>query len=283
LYRRALRLCLWGLPIYHDEVAANLIGLATISQANYCFPEAIRLATKALRKAQVAEDSRHVLAGERLIAAALKSLGRYDAADAHLSATLLLCDEPGVTLERARLLLLQGWLQYERATLQRELPLAAKSTFQEALQAAQRMHDLYSILEAKTSLGWCALADGNTAEAVNWFNRLKAALPGERHPELQAGIELGLAAVVHQRGQLETAGPLYEEVISLCRRHDIRWWHCKAMVGLGAVHWHLGRHEPAGKVWEQALQVARQFSQVKQSFIEISIKACQANMCVTPR
>jgi tetratricopeptide (TPR) repeat protein len=156
-YRQAWRLCHWGLPIYHDEAAANLIGLATIAQASYRFPEAIRLATRALRKARLAGDIHHILAGERLIAAASKSLGRYDEADLHLSAALFLCGKSEVLLERARLLLLRGWLQYERAVLQNELPLTARPAFQEAMQAAQDIHDLYCILEAQMSLGWCAL------------------------------------------------------------------------------------------------------------------------------
>jgi tetratricopeptide (TPR) repeat protein len=283
LYRQALRLCRWGLPLYHDEAAANLIGLATIAQANYRFPETIRLATRALRKARLAGDIHHILAGERLIAAASKSLGRYDEADLHLSAALFLCGKSEVLIERARLLLLRGWLQYERAVLEKELPLAARPAFQEAMQTAQNIHELYCILEAKMSLGWCALAEGDTAKADNLFRSLREALPRRRHPELQAGIDLGLAAVVYQSGRLEAARRLYEEVISFCRQHDIRWWLCKAMVGLGAVHWHLGSRVQAESFWKQALQVASGFAQVKQLFIETTITACQASVRATPR
>jgi tetratricopeptide (TPR) repeat protein len=282
-YRQGLRLCLWGLPVYHDEAAANLIGLATISQARYLPARIKRLASRALREARLANDGRHVIAAKRLIAVASAYLGRYDEAELYIQDGTALCEEFDAPLEKVRLLLFQGWLQYNRATLREELPTAAKVYFEEALHAAQCIHHLYGVVEAKLGLGVCALAEGATGEAGKSYEAITKALPEAGYPELQAGIKLGLAAVTHQRGELEAAGRFYEEVISFCNQHDIRMAKCKAMIGLGAVHWHLDRSEEAEKMWQRALQSAPQISEVARPLVEISIKLCRADSRVTPR
>lgn len=282
-YRQALRLCFLGLPVYHDEAAANMIGLASVSQSRYRFSKTIRFATKALQEAKKSGDIHHIIASERLIGAACKSLGRYTEAEFHLQAATLLCEKFKVHLEKARLLLLIGWLQYDQAILKRELPTETKKYFQEALVQAERVHEMYCLIEAKIALGRCALLEKATSEALSWLKPLKEALPPGRHPELQVGVELGLAGVIHQQGNLEAAEKLYREVISFCGRHNISVSKCRAMIGLGATYWHTGRSAEAEVVWEQALQFALRISQAKRSLAQISIEFCRVDSMATPR
>jgi tetratricopeptide (TPR) repeat protein len=283
LYRRALWLCRWGRPVYHDEAAANLIGLATISKARYRFAEAIRYANRALQEARKAGDVRHVIASERLLGANCKSLGRYEEAGSHLKTAISLSDQFGISIEKASLLLLLGWLEFERAMFRKELPSVAKSHFLEARDIAQHVHDYYYELEAKMSLGWCALAEGAPIEAESWFQPLKQAVPEGRHPELRGEIELGLATTAHQQGNLEKAEKLYKQVISFCELYNLLWGNCLALVGLGAIYWHLGEKSKAQTLWKRALMIAARFPQVKRHLIEIDIESSRVSPLAGPR
>jgi len=282
LYRKALRLCLWGIPAYHDEAAANQIGLGTVSLANYFFLNTIRFTNGAIREAKKAGDIRHVIAGKRLMGTAYKYLGRYAEAKLHIHEAIFLCDKFEIHLEKGRLLLLWAWLQYDVATLKKEFPVEAKECFQKAMEDSQRVHNMYCLLEAMMGLGWCALAEKATSEAENWFELLKKFLVTQRHPELRAGVEIGLAALFHQQGDLQAAEELYMDSISLCSREGVLSWNCKATVGLGAVYWHLAKLEKAETTWKQSLQLANRISLAKRSLTEISIELCRSDLHQTP-
>ena len=73
-------MCTWGVPVYRDEAAANRIALATIAFGDYSWREVLSLAGRARKEAKSVGDVRHVIAAERLIAAALDDLARYDEA-----------------------------------------------------------------------------------------------------------------------------------------------------------------------------------------------------------
>lgn len=280
-YRNALRLCRWGIPIYHDELAANLIGLSTVAHVTYRFTDAMRFATWARREAEQAEDYSHIISAERLLGATCKTIGRYEEADMHFQTALSLCDKYRVYTEKARLFLLIGCLKYDYCTLNKKLPVEAEYFFDEAMTLAQHLNDFYHLTEAKLNLGACALAKG--ADASSWFEPLKTSLPREVHSELQIKLELGLAGVVYQQGDLETAGNLFQEIISSSRKHDLRHGLRIALVGLGAVHWHSDRAEEAEKYWQQAIKVANEVSDARRILTEISIQLCKNSPGVTPR
>jgi tetratricopeptide (TPR) repeat protein len=280
-YRKALRRCQRGYPIYHDEAAANLIGLATLAHVVDRFLETLRFATLARREAERAGDLRHLVAAERLLGAAYKSLGGYQEANSHLQAAAGLSIH--VPLEKPRILLLQGWLQYDWATLAKQAPDQAIPLFEEALNAAQKVGDFYCLSEARLSLGWCALASLTPNEAARWFSSLKETLPLDRHLELYAMLRLGLAEVAHLRGELDGAGELYKEVERFCRSKAVSIWHWRALIGLGAICWHAGRPAEGEKYWEEALDVAGQISDGKIALAKASIELCRGDPNVPPR
>jgi tetratricopeptide (TPR) repeat protein len=282
-YQEALKFCLEGEEVHHDEAAANLIGLATVSNERYQFLEAIRSAKEALEHAKLVNDMRHEAAAQRLIGTAFKHLGRYDEADAALRSALQVCEASDAELEKARVLNVMAYLQYDMALLRHQLPTHARTYFTDAMEASKHVSDLYCLLDAKVGLGGCALAMGATAEATSWFHQIRDALPQGQHSELLVAVRLGLAGVLHQNGMLEEAAQRYQETIAFCEQIDVRRGLTRAWVGLGAAQWHLGMHEQAQACWNQALQAAERISSASRHLTQVSIDSCKADCRVTPR
>jgi len=276
-YRKALQLCRWRAPVYRDEAAANLIGLGTLAQIRGRFRKTIRLASRAIREAGRAEDARHVIAGERLMGAAYKVLGKRAEAEAHIQTGIEMSQACGAHLERVRLLLFYGYLLYDRAALENFAPLDAREIFREALAQAERVQQSYCIFEAKISLGWCALAMGATDEAAQWFDPLTEALPGGRHADLHAGLDLGLAGVAHQREEWDKARSLYAMVLNSHREEFSNSSWSRAYVGLGAIEWHTGHRTEAESAWKQALRLAGKVSPARKELAAQSIRICKAD------
>jgi len=272
-------LCRWGFPVYHDEAAANLVGLATISHTKYDFHGTMRLAARAVREAENAGDVQHVIAGERLMGSACKILGRYSEAESHLKCAIERSESCDAHRETARLLLVYAHLLYDLATLQEDVPTRAKRFFEDALAEAECIHDLYSTLEAKIGLGLCALGAGYTQDAENYVAGLEASVQETEHPELHAQLRFLSAAVAHQRGQLASARLLYESIFESSDRSSA----CKAHIGLGAIDWHSGRREQAEIHWKEALRLARLLSEARQELARHAIRLCQANPHTSPR
>jgi tetratricopeptide (TPR) repeat protein len=217
-YRQALRLCRWSWPVHHDEAAANRVALATIALKTYRWNDILRLASRALREAWSAHDFRHIIAAERLIATALDELGKYEEVESRLQAALELCDRFGAEMKKAQVLATWGWFDYGQAIIN-ETPLTeATGRFREALETAQHVHDLFSGLDARLGLGWCALRHGATEEATRWCEEISSMLPLGRYAELSVGARLGLAGVAHQQEDLEQAESQYQEVIALSEK-----------------------------------------------------------------
>jgi tetratricopeptide (TPR) repeat protein len=282
-YRRALRLCLCGLPVHRDEAAANRIALATIACQEYRWSDAVRLARRAFREAESSADFRHAVAAQRLIGYALDYLGRYEEAETTLRAALERSRREGADVETVRLLVLIGCFHYGQATLRPGPYAEAIACLQRALAEAERSHSFYPLLDAKLRLGWCALAEGRTDDAVTWFGAITPALPAEAHRELSVGARLGLAAGAHQRGSLEEAGQQYETVVGLAEQNDFVGYEASALVGLGTVQWHLGRRPGAEATWRDARRLAKLHSPRTQQFTEVNLRACVSAPNVPPR
>ena len=282
-YRRALRLCTWGVPIYHDEASGNRLALAALAARPYRWAEVARLARRARREAWAAGAVEYALAAERHLAFALEELGKFEEAQDLLDRGLEASDREGARVERARLLIIKGGHCYAQATLQGEGAAEAAGVLRRALDEAQELHDLYSVLDAKLCLGWCALAEGQTEEAQRYFGDVEAALPRGIHIELEVGVLAGLAATTHQRGDLEAAVGQYNEVIAAA--HPIRGWgyEDRALVGLGAISWHAGNRDEAERYWERARDCAARHSPREQQLVAASIRRCRAAPGIVPR
>jgi tetratricopeptide (TPR) repeat protein len=282
-YARALLLCRCGMPVHWDEAAANLIGLSTVAYSRYRFQRAYRFARRAMKAARHAGDVRHEIAGHRLTAAAGKILGRYEEAEAHILTALDLSKISEERIEWVRLLLLHGHLRYDVAILEEQPPKAARPLFQDALEEAQRLADLYSTLEAKIGLGLCSLAVGASREAIGWYEEVRDTLPTDMHPDLHAEVAVGFAAAAHQEGEMELAASLYEKILSANERYVHRSSTCKALVGLGAIQWHSSRRLDAQITWKKATRVAHSVAPNRRRLAEAAIRLCRTGRLVTPR
>ena len=270
-YSKALRLCRYGIPVYRDEIAANLIGLATVCLSKYEYPKSLQLATEATREAQRSGNISHLIAGKRLIGTACKALGQYEEAESHLQAALGLTRLYEAPLEVARLLLVLGWLHHDLVLLKGGVLDQAKGYFVGALGEAEWVWDMFCVVEAKMSLGFCALAEKATEVALDWFEPLGDALPAGRHEDVLARIELGMACVAHQQGDLGVAEKRYGELAEWCGKLDIRSAF-RAHVGLGSIYWHSGEGEKAEDAWNEALRIAGSICEGRRVFAQRSIE-----------
>jgi len=282
-YQRALLFCHAGLPVYNDEAAANLVGLATLAFEQYQFVKTLKLVTSGIKKAKKSHDIHHIIAGLRLTGATYKSLGKYHLAKTNLSDAYDLCDRYNIQREKNRINMLMGWLDIDISTLNTGLPKEARSHFEEALNGAQGIYDHYIISEAELSLGWLSLIENNQGAAKEFFDEAKSNLLSDEHLELKAGVGSGLAAYAHNLGDFNNAEVLYLESAEFCERNNIGLWHYRSLIGLGAVHWHRGEIQKSELIWEQALKTAHGISSGRLKLAGNSINLCKTDPLKTPR
>ena len=282
-YRRALRLCRMSFAPYHDEAAANLVGLAVVEQENCRFRAAQRYAQHAIAEAIRAHDAAHHVAALRVQALARRGMGEYDAADAALGMAMAMSIASGVAAERPRLLLIQGWLEYDRATLAGQGVENSTGTFHRALDEAVQLANRFCIMEAKLSLAWCALAEGNADLGEEWLKQLRVLLPPGRHLGLWAGHTVAAAAVLHVRLRLEEARDAYRKALPVCRENRSISWGIRARVGLGATLWYLGETDQAQEAWSDGLKMASEASASIERVARQAITLSRRNAAHGPR
>ncbi|MBP8304021.1 MAG: tetratricopeptide repeat protein, partial [Phycisphaerae bacterium] len=287
-YRRALRLCMLGVPIYHDEVAANEVALATVALANVVLPgfrwsKVVRLARHAHREACSASNVPHALAAQRLLAIAFEHLGKYDASRAVCLSALEASHQAGADIERARLSSQAGYFFYRQAALHGQTYTQAREYSNQAVRIAEQIHHLYTMLDATLCLGGCALAEGQTEEAIKCFERVSSSLPPGRHRELLTAARLGLAAAAHQKGDTENARKGYQQAIALATEaRGLPGLRMRSLIGLGAICWHDGDHREAEVFWQQARRCARRYSLLQQQMFNMNLRRCRMARNVPP-
>jgi len=274
-YRKALRLCLRGWPVFLDEASANLIGMSTILSAQYRFEETTRLAYRAIRFARRSMDIKHLIASQRLVGSSLRHQGYLDKADRYYHDAFLLADSLNFHLEKSRLLLNIGCLEHEKALKKNMFSDLPEKYLQDALNEARVINDFYCLNEAQILLGWQALCKKETDKAYAWLWPLREILMPEVHSELTAGLRIGLAAVAHQKGDIINAEKLYGDAVDFCKDHDVRGWQSKAHIGLGAILWHSAKQDRGRREWQAALKIASSISVAKKQLVEISIEFCK--------
>ena len=275
-YWKAWMLCMLNPSKLRDEIAANLVGLSTVAHAEFRYVRSLWLGRLALCCAKWANDQPHIVAAYRLRATACLYLGRYVQCAQLLTLAVSLTHQWKLPLERARLKLVHGWLALIQDRLRAETPRrGCFRFFQEALQDAQSTSDLYATLEAKLSLGWCELALGDPTAADSGFQEVLDALPEGAFHRLLAGTKIGMAAVRHREGDLAGARAEYEAAALTCKASRIITWEWRALVGLGAVRWHLGERALAAENWRDAVAIAGKISRAYRTLAKRCILDCQ--------
>lgn len=189
-YRRALWLAIYGSPSYRDEAAGNLLGLATLSIGQ----QAIRYGLRALDYARSANDTRHLVSGGRIVAAAYKRVGQFGRAFDQLEQALRIATAHGIHLERSRAIAELASVKYWSESLDGH-PSNAEQTYREALESAEAIEDHYGVLRARLGLGFCALQRSATEDAEAWFGKGRSQLDRGLHPEMRRCTPLSLKGV----------------------------------------------------------------------------------------
>jgi len=282
-YRRALRICQLGMPIYRDEVAANLTALATIAFREYRWQDCLQLANRALRAANASGDHRHAIAAQRLIGIALEDLERYDEAQDVLEKALEASRQLGAGVEITRILASLGSFAFGQATLRGQQPGEAGICFTQAIEAGRLVHNLYCINDATLRLGWTLLCCGETAPAVRCFEQVLSAVPQNAHAEMRVGAQIGLTAAEHQQGHLPDTMTRYRHGRKLAEQANCRGWAATALIGEGAILWHTGNQQAAQTCWDNARHHAQRNSPRAMHLVDASIALCQKSITIVPR
>jgi tetratricopeptide (TPR) repeat protein len=237
-YREALLLCNYTDPVYHDEAAANLVGLATIEFREHKYKKAARLSERALKRATTCDDLRHMIAAHSLMASVCKECGQWTNAENHLFTASILANSAGLKGEIASLSLIQGWMDYSRAILEKFESAQASTHFQAALGAAQEARQMARVSEARLGLAWCAFAMNNLKEAQFWIDQLLAFQFDERSRWHTTMNMLGQAICLHQEQKFKQALEKYLIVINYARLHhevacEADAWVCSAPLKVG--------------------------------------------------
>ena len=277
-YRRALLLCVLGVPLLGDEAAANLIGLGAVAIGQCRNSTARLLAVSAAGVTTGARQASHHRAAMRLAAAACIPLGRYDECRRWLRRAGALA--PPTDIEGTRAWVLQGRLDFSEARLAGRRPDAAAIAFEGARQSAVRMHDLYSQIEAELGMAWCALAR-DAGGAGNWIGEAAGHLTEGSNFELWGWHRFLSAAREHQAGS-QDAYAAYASTEEFCRQHRIPGWQARALVGQGAIRWHEGDTAAADSLWDAARRTARTGGKGLVALIERDIELCRQSPTAIP-
>jgi tetratricopeptide (TPR) repeat protein len=200
-----------------------------------------------------------------------------------LEEALVASRQPEAGAEEARMLTSLGWYWYGRDQLRGELATEAEAHFRQAVEAAERLGNLYCLLAGKLGLGWCAVVAGRAQEAVDWFDQVSAGAPRDAHQELPVAAGVGRAAARHRIGDLAGAAQGYGAMIPRAEEGDFRRWAARALVGLGATQWHSGERQEAEAAWRRARTHARNASPQAEQLTESNIQSCQIGPTVPPR
>jgi len=284
-FRSALRLSVLGVPVLRGEAAANRLALAAIAFTHYRWQKGFEMADRARKDAEADGDAQHTVAGLRFMALALDDLAKYKQAEDTLGEALELSQRSGSNLETARLLDLKGCYHYGQATIRGGDYAVAADCFQQSLRIADSIGSLYSRIDAMLHLGWCAIGNGKTDEAVVWFDQVGRLLPADAHADLAANHRLGLAAADHERGDTANAERRYQEVLNLAQKpeNEFRGHAARALTGLGAVSWHSGKTAQANDAWNRARGYAKRNSPRDLQITEANIDRCRREPQRAPR
>lgn len=279
LYEEALRLVRDGPQVEHGEIAANLLGLATLASTR----KSLELASEAVEHARQAADFMHEAAAERMVAEAHKMLDDLAAARSHAARAIFICDTHDVGPEPARCRLIAASVEYYVALLAGDGLGAVSDRYRLAHDVAERAGHFHASAQAMIGLGRCALAENRVRDAESiWFD-LDHSLASGQHLDSTAAVCLGLAAVRQQDGDPVGAEAGYRRALTIC--DALPDWlapeRLRALSGLGAVHWHTGRERAAEVMWRDALRAAEAMPLLSK-ITKLNIERARKSRMATP-
>ena len=252
-YRQALRLIRRLSSPVPGEIAANLIGLAAVTEAsNRPVARTIRLARLALAWAERANDGPHMAEACRLIAAAHGGQMQYVEAETYLDRGLAIAEREHLSAARLSLLASRAWLMFQRVELGLEGTSVADAAFRELRQRAEAAGEWLSEREAWCGLGSIAALTDQPALLDEAFDRLQSLCSRRTRPHLEARLRLLAAAQLECAAHFIEAARAYAQTADYCRQQDLRSREADALVACARALSRSGQSDEADGYWQQA-------------------------------
>ena len=282
-YRRALRAARRRSPPSLPEIAANQVGIASAYQVMHRASRRVELLAKhALTTALQAGDAPHEVAALRLLGDCCKDLMRFDDAEHFLSLGLERASSEGLPFASMALLNARGWALYQRAAVLGTESADASAVFRELTGlAASHRHRRFEI-DGWAGVGQCAILRSDCDEAERALARLRGSITADARDHAAARCALLNACLLHRRGDWDGALAGYDVALGRAREARLPAREADALVGRGAVQWHLGRRDEAECDWGDASSVAQTCAPVRRQLVQQSILRCRKDRFATP-
>jgi tetratricopeptide (TPR) repeat protein len=265
------------------EIAANLIGLAIVTYLRQLRTNrTIRLASLALRFAEVAQDPPHIAEACRILTDAYKDDAQYDKAEAFLERGLATAREAGLAHATMSLLTARGWMTYHRAVLDGISPDLAEFAFRDALRQAESLQDWRYIADAWSGLGQCGILTkrmGLVDECIRHLTR-EGTVP--LPPHLEARRLLLVASSLHRAARSRDAALAYARAASFSRLNSLWSREVDAVIGQGAVAFYDGDHQEAEQHWHRAQALLVRCPRVRHLIADRVIRAMKTDSQMCP-
>ena len=282
-YRRALKIARTIAPPSASEIAANLIGLAIVTYVRQLRTNrTIRLASLALRFAEVAQDPPHIAEACRILTDAYKDDAQYDKAEAFLERGLTTAREAGLAHAMMSLLTARGWMTYQRAVLDGSSPDLAEFAFRDALRQAEFSQDWKYIADAWSGLGQCGVLTKRMELVDECIRHLAREATVPLPPHLEARRLLLVASSLHRAARFHDAALAYARAASFSRLNSLWSREVDAVIGQGAAAFHAGDHQEAEQHWHRTAALLVRCPRVRHLIADRVIRAMKTDSQMCP-
>lgn len=282
-FSKAMGLCQKNRDSLADELAGNLISLASIRLLQYNYPAVFDLANEALETAKDAGDLPRTIAANRILSTAYKDNLQYEEAETHLQTAEMLAKFDHLHMEGISNSHLHAWLLYTKSLLNGEPAMgSAVDMFKRTIENADKYAYTPYAISAKLGLLRCALVEYQIQVAQDIFTDVERAITSESAYDLVIGARLAKAGIMHQQGKIEQSKKEYDKALKLCRRFNQKARETDALQGIGAILFHGGNKEEAVYCWDKAQTIAQACSPARYGLILKSVARSKANQKATP-
>jgi tetratricopeptide (TPR) repeat protein len=282
-YRRALKIARTLAPPAAAEIAANLIGLAVVTYLRQLRPNrTIRLASLALRFAEVAQDPPHIAEACRILTDAYKDDAQYDQAEAFLERGLATARETGLAHATMSLLTARGWMTYQRAALGGISLDLAELAFRDALRQAESSQDWRYIADAWSGLGQCGILTKRMELVDEGIRQLAGHATVPLPPHLEARRLLLVASSLYRAARSRDAALAYARAATFSRLNALWSREVDAVIGQGAAAFHAGAHQEAEQHWHRAQALLVRCPRVRHLIADRVIRAMKTDSQMCP-
>jgi tetratricopeptide (TPR) repeat protein len=207
---------------------------------------------------------------------------RFDDAEHFLSLGLERASTEGLPFASMALLNARGWALYQRAAVLGTESADASAVFRELTGLASSHRHRRFEIDGWAGVGQCAILRSDCDEAERALARLRGSITADARDHAAARCALLNACLLHRRGDWDGALAGYDVALGRAREARLPAREADALVGRGAVQWHLGHRDEAECDWGDASSVAQTCAPVRRQLVQQSILRCRKDRFATP-